>query len=105
MFNVNIQKLFRFNSYELIVVIRPDIEEEILFTYITQIKNICNFSFYSKVNLEHRGHKKLSYKMSNFTDAIYLQFTFKAYGKIIEDIFKYLKLNEDILRYSCLKST
>nr|WDB00012.1 ribosomal protein S6 [Cyanidium sp. THAL103] len=100
---VNIKKLSRFTSYELIVAVRPDIEEEMLFTYITQIKHICNFCFYSKVNVEHRGHKKLSYKMSNFTDAIYLQFTFKAYGKIIGDIFKYLKLNEDILRYSCLK--
>lgn len=85
------------NKYYLTLVLKVDLEEKARKELLDIIKT--SFAKASKVKEDLWGVRDLAYPIKKQTQGFYVHFELEADPKIIKDIDKTLKVEEDILRY------
>ena len=83
------------NNYYLTLVLKPDVEEKARKVLLDNIKK--KFDKVGKEDLW--GARDLAYPIKKQTKGYYVHFEMEADPKIIKDIDKMLKVEEDIIRY------
>ena len=83
------------NNYYLTLVLKPDTEEKARKVLLDNIKK--KFDKVGKEDLW--GARDLAYPIKKQTKGFYVHFEMEADPKVIKDIDKMLKVEEDIIRY------
>ena len=83
------------NSYYLTLVLKPDLEEKVRKELLDNIKK----KFEKIIKEDLWGARDLAYPIKKQTKGFYVHFEMEADPKIIKDIDKTLKVEEDIIRY------
>lgn len=83
------------NSYYLTLVLKPDLEEKVQKELLDGLKK----KFAKVIKEDLWGEKELAYPIKKQTKGFYAHFEIEADPKIIKDIDKILKVEEDIFRY------
>ena len=91
------------NKFEAVLLINPDISNQILKKEIENFKKKISSNQGETINIENWGLRDLSYKISNFKKAFYNFFQLEIEGSKIQIIRKYLTQNERILRHLFIK--
>ncbi len=83
------------NAYYLTLVLKPDMEEKASKELLDSLKK----KFEKVVKEDLWGERDLAYPIKKQTKGFYVHLELEADPKVIKDIDKTLKVEEDIIRY------
>ncbi|MFH1612775.1 MAG: 30S ribosomal protein S6 [bacterium] len=89
--------------YEFVVVISGKLEEEKVDGILTEIENIIKEHQGEIVKTDKWGKKKLDYEIQSESDGYYVLLHLKANKVILNELEKFCKVTECILRQIILK--
>lgn len=87
------------NSYNLTLVLKPDLEEKTRQALLESLK--MKFAKIEKEDLW--GQRSLAYPIKKQTSGYYAHFVIEAEPKIAKDLDKTLRSEEDIIRYLLIR--
>ncbi len=86
-------------SYEIMFIVRPDVEEAELDKLIEGFqKNVTDGGGEIK-SLEKMGRRRLAYTVKKFNDGLYVLLTIAAEGKLITEIERRLRVSEPVIKF------
>jgi small subunit ribosomal protein S6 len=89
-------------KYEIMYIIRTDIEETVVQSTIEKFQNIItNGGEITKNNV--MGKRKLAYEINKFRDGIYVLVHFNAAPEVVVELDRVLKISDEIIRYMIVK--
>ena len=87
-------------TYEIVAVLRPDLDEEALGAALTRISQRITEHGGSVASLERWGKRKLAYPVKKHRDGYYALLVFPLEAIRIASLRQVLGLNEDLLRFT-----
>ena len=89
-------------KYEVMYIIRTDIEEEAVQATVEKFQNIiANGGEITKHNV--MGKRRLAYEINKFRDGIYVLVNFNAEPEVIAELERVMKISDEIIRYLIVK--
>ncbi|MDB5055712.1 MAG: RpsF [Bacilli bacterium] len=89
-------------KYEIMYIIRTDIEEEVVQSTIEKFQNIINNGGeITKNNV--MGKRRLAYEINKFRDGIYVLVHFNAAPAVVTELDRVMKISDEIIRYMIVK--
>lgn len=86
-------------KYENVFILKPDLMEDSLKVFLDKIKEIIKKGGGKLIKIEEWGKKKLVYKINKFSKAYYFCMTFAGEPKLVEELERNLRLQDEVLRY------
>lgn len=86
-------------SYEVMLAINPQLEDEELDSLLNKLKKLITHAKGEITKTDKWGKRKLAYEIKDFTEAIYVVLSFDADEKIIAEFERVVKLEEKVIRY------
>lgn len=85
-------------NYELVYILRPNLEEEAKEAVLNKVKSIIETGGeVEKVDVW--GNRKLAYEIQKLTEGYYVLVNFKATQEIPKEIDRNLKIMDDAIRH------
>ncbi|CQR45815.1 30S ribosomal protein S6 [Paraliobacillus sp. PM-2] len=91
------------NNYEIMYIIRPNIEEEAQTALIERFNNILTDNGAEIEKVEEKGKKRLAYEINDFRDGYYVVINFKGDEKAINEFDRLAKFSDDIIRHMAIR--
>lgn len=91
-------------KYELVVLLKPGLAQEDIDIITKKISGIIEAVGGKSVSSSPLGKKALSYPISKFSEAFYIQFNFELEAVCIKEVEAKLKLEENVIRHLLLRS-
>jgi small subunit ribosomal protein S6 len=89
-------------KYEIMYIIRTDIEEEVVQSTIEKFQSIINNGGeITKNNV--MGKRKLAYEINKFRDGIYVLVHFNSTPAVVAELDRVMKISDEIIRYMIVK--
>jgi small subunit ribosomal protein S6 len=90
-------------NYELVYIIKPELEDEGVETRIEGISQFINGNNGTVAEVEKWGKKKLAYPIKHFLEGNYVLTRFTLSPTRCKELEANLKISEDILRHLLIK--
>ena len=90
------------STYELIYVLKPNLEEEAKTIVLDKIKGIIESSG-EVVKVDTWGTRKLAYPIEKITEGYYVLINFKSTTEVPKEIDRNLKIMENAIRHMIIK--
>lgn len=87
-------------TYEIVAVLRPDLDEEALGTALTRISQRITEHGGTVTSQERWGKRKLAYPVKKYRDGFYALVVFTLDAPRIAALRQVLGLNEELLRFA-----
>lgn len=85
-------------KYEVMYIIRSDIEQEAVQATIEKFQGIINNGGeVSKHDV--MGKRRLAYEINKFRDGIYVLVHFNANNEVVNELDRVMKISDEIVRY------
>jgi small subunit ribosomal protein S6 len=86
-------------SYEVMFIVRPDVEEVDLDKLIEGFSNNITTGGGEVKTVEKMGRRRLAYTVRKFNDGLYVLLTILAEGKLITEIERRLRVSEQVIKF------
>jgi small subunit ribosomal protein S6 len=86
-------------SYEVMFIVRPDVEEADLDKLIEGFSNNITTGGGEVKAVEKMGRRRLAYTVRKFNDGFYVLLTILAEGKLITEIERRLRVSEQVIKF------
>ena len=86
-------------SYEILYVIRPDIEEEAKATLVKRFDEVLTSNGAEIVESKEWGKRRLSYEIQDFKDGYYQIIKYNGDSAAADEFDRLAKINNDIIRH------
>ena len=86
-------------TYEVMFIVRPDLQEEELDKLITNLETQAKNAGATLKNVERMGKRRLAYLVRKFMDGFYVLFTVESDGKAIHEIERRLRVSEPVIKF------
>jgi len=90
--------------YELMLIVRPDAEQEVVDAVIDRIENLIRQEGGTILDCEILGRKRLAYKVKKHHEGIYVKINFQAPPASIAHMKAHMQLSEDIVRHLIVRT-
>ncbi|MFA1819650.1 30S ribosomal protein S6 [Virgibacillus oceani] len=90
-------------KYEIMYIIRPDIEEEAQTSLIERFNNILTDNGAEIEKVDEKGKKRLAYEINDYRDGYYVIINFKADETAINEFDRLAKFSDDIIRHMAIR--
>jgi len=90
-------------KYEIMYIIRPDIEEEAQTSLIERFSNILTDNGAEIEKVDEKGKKRLAYEINDYRDGYYVIINFKAEEAAINEFDRLAKFSDDIIRHMAIR--
>jgi small subunit ribosomal protein S6 len=90
-------------GYETTIITKPDLTDEGYKALLDKIKTIISQYNGQIIDQQNWGKRKLSYPIKKETKGVYTYIVFNGNNKLVEELERNFKINEDILRYLTIK--
>lgn len=90
-------------SYEFMVILSGKLEEEKNDGILKEIENIIQENKGEILKIDKMGRRKLAYEIQSETDGYYVLFYIKANKVLLNELEKFCRINESVLRQMILK--
>ncbi|HEY0827281.1 MAG TPA: 30S ribosomal protein S6 [Bacilli bacterium] len=84
-------------KYEVMYIIRTDVEQEVVDALIEKFQNIINNGG-EIIKHEVMGKRRLAYEIKKFRDGIYVLIQFNATSSVVTELDRVMKISDEILR-------
>lgn len=89
-------------NYEMMYVIKPDLEEEKVQEVIDKFNNLIAENGGEVVTAEKWGKRRLAYEINDYREGLYILVNFKGEAGTAQEIDRVMKITDDILRFMIL---
>ena len=89
--------------YETMYILRPDIPEEEVDSYLKKYNEILEKSGTEVLDSQMRGKRRLAYPIAKHKEGIYVQLSHKGDGQQVSILERGMRLSEDVIRYLTVK--
>jgi len=86
-------------NYELMYIIRPNIEEEEQKSVIENFSNILTNNGAEIEKVDELGSKRLAYEINDYRDGYYVVINFKGDENSVNEFERQAKFSDDIIRH------
>ena len=86
-------------SYEILYVIRPDIEEEAKATLVKRFDEVLTNNGAEIVESKEWGKRRLAYEIQDFKDGYYQIIKYNGDSAAADEFDRLAKINNDIIRH------
>ena len=86
-------------KYELALILKPDLSEEIFNSEMENIKNMIDKSGAVIEKIDAWGKKKLAYEIKKFSEGNYNFIIFSAESNVPAVLESKLRINENVIRF------
>ncbi|MFS0673774.1 30S ribosomal protein S6 [Ornithinibacillus sp. 179-J 7C1 HS] len=90
-------------KYEIMYIIRPDMEEEAQKALIERFNGILTDNGAEIEKVEEKGKKRLAYEINDFRDGYYVLINFSGDEKSVNEFDRLAKFSEDIIRHIAVR--
>lgn len=91
------------NSYEIMYIIRPNIEEEAKKALVERFNAILTDNGAEITETKDWGKRRLAYEINDFRDGFYQILYVKSEPAAVEEFSRLAKISEDIIRHMVIK--
>ena len=91
------------NRYELGVVIRADLEDEVFRAEVERVKGFIDRFGGTIEKIDDWGRRKLAYPIQKLTEGMYSFITYSSAGETPKEVEARLRLQENILRFLTIR--
>ncbi|SES14637.1 SSU ribosomal protein S6P [Gracilibacillus ureilyticus] len=91
------------NKYEIMYIIRPNIEEEAQTALIERFNGILTDNGAEIEKVEEVGKKRLAYEINDHRDGYYVVINLKGDEAAINEFNRQAKFSDDIIRYMAVR--
>lgn len=90
-------------DYEIMYIIRPNIEEEARKEVVERFTNILTSNGATIDKVDEMGSKRLAYEINDFRDGYYVLINFKGNDEAVNEFDRQAKFSEDIIRHIIIR--
>ncbi|MFC7063070.1 30S ribosomal protein S6 [Halobacillus seohaensis] len=90
-------------NYEIMYIIRPDIEEEAKTAVVERFSGILTENGAEVENLKEIGKRRLAYEIKDYRDGIYVTINFKGDRDAINEFDRQAKFSDDVIRHIAVR--
>ncbi len=90
--------------YELMLIVRPEAEQEVVDTTIDRIENLIRQEGGTILDCEVLGRKRLAYEVKKHHEGIYVKINFQAPPASIARMKAHMQLSEDIILHMVVRT-
>ncbi|WP_079529025.1 MULTISPECIES: 30S ribosomal protein S6 [Halobacillus] len=90
-------------NYEIMYIIRPDIEEEAKTAVVERFSGILTNNGAEIENLKEVGKRRLAYEINDYRDGIYVTINFKGDREAINEFDRQAKFSDDVIRHIAVR--
>ena len=91
------------NKYEIIFIVRPDMEEADIKKTADEMKKVLTDKKAKIVDEKSMGQKELAYEIKKFTTGYYYQFDVEASAEAVKEFERVSRINEKLLRHLTIR--
>jgi small subunit ribosomal protein S6 len=89
-------------KYEVMYIIRTDIEQDAVQAAIEKFQGIINNGG-EITKHEVMGKRRLAYEINKFRDGIYVLVQFNATPEVVAELDRVMKISDEVIRYMIVK--
>jgi len=86
-------------DYELVFILRPDLEDEAVQAFTDRVANLIREYGGEVKKVEPWGRRKLAYFINRYREGYYVLIQFALGARRVADLERWLLLNEDVIRH------
>lgn len=86
-------------KYEIMYIVRPDIEEEAHTALIERLNNVLTDNGAEIEKVDEKGKKRFAYTINDYRDGYYVLINFTGDQTAINEFDRQAKFSEDIVRH------
>ncbi|WP_075983352.1 30S ribosomal protein S6 [Bacillus massilinigeriensis] len=90
-------------AYEIMYIIRPNIEDEAKKSLVERFNNILTDNGAELNEAKEWGKRRLAYEINDFRDGYYQLLKVNAEPAAVEEFSRLAKISEDIIRHIVIK--
>jgi small subunit ribosomal protein S6 len=87
------------SKYELMFVVRPDVDEAALTSTRERVQSIVNDMGGQVEEVKDMGKRRLAYLIDNYREGFYTVATFQSNADAVQEIERILNINDTVMRY------
>jgi small subunit ribosomal protein S6 len=89
-------------KYEVMYIIRTDLEQEAIQATIEKFQGIINNGG-EIVKHDVMGKRRLAYEINKFRDGVYVLVNFNGTPEIVAELDRVMKISDEIIRYMIVR--
>lgn len=86
-------------KYEIMYIIRPDIEQDQVQATIEKFQGIITNNGGEITKHDVMGKRRLAYEIKKFRDGHYVLVNFTAEPEVVKELDRVMKISDEIIRY------
>ncbi|MFC7319883.1 30S ribosomal protein S6 [Halobacillus campisalis] len=90
-------------NYEIMYIIRPDIEEEAKTAVVERFSGILTNNGAEIENVKEIGKRRLAYEINDYRDGIYVTINFAGDREAINEFDRQAKFSDDVIRHIAVR--
>lgn len=90
-------------TYELIFIVRPELEEEALNALVARLQQLITDNGGQVAKVDQMGRRKLAYPIQKCREGHYVLITASLDRKVTAELERSLKLSEEVLRHMLVR--
>jgi len=90
-------------GYELVVIIRPDLDDEATEAVIEKVRSMIENNGGEIVKLDKWGKRRLAYEINDLRDGFYVVIKFKGEAAVSAELDRVLKITDTVLRHMIVR--
>lgn len=90
-------------KYEMIFIVRPDIEEEELGKLVTQMEGVVAGAGGKIEKVDRMGRRRLAYRIGRFQDGHFILFIFEGTGDTVKELERRLGVTDSVIKFLAVR--
>jgi small subunit ribosomal protein S6 len=86
-------------KYEIIFVVRPDVNDEELEKLVTQMQGVVTGAGGIIEKVEKMGRRRLAYRVARQREGLYILFVLEGNGDTVKELERRLKVTDSVIKY------
>lgn len=86
-------------KYELMYIIRPDVEQEIVQAVVEKFQGIISNGEGEITKHDVMGKRRLAYEIKKFREGIYVLVNFTVASTVVNELDRQLKISDEVIRH------
>jgi small subunit ribosomal protein S6 len=90
-------------KYEMIFIVRPDIEEEELGKLVTQMEGVVTGAGGKMEKIDRMGRRRLAYRIGRFQDGHFILFVLEGTGDTVKEFERRLGVTDSVIKFLAVR--
>lgn len=90
-------------TYELLYIIRPNLDDEALAATVDKFSEVVSNNGGADVTVDKWGKRRLAYEIDDLKEGIYILMTFNGEARTAQEVERVMKISDSVVRFLTTK--